>query len=64
MRKSTRLQMLYYRMSMKLSVSLPDKDVAFLDEYAQQQGIESRSAALQRFLLAELEEAIRLHLAL
>ena len=64
MRKSTRLQMVYYRMSMKLSVSLPDKDVAFLDEYAQQQGIESRSAALQRFLLAELEEAIRLHLAL
>ena len=64
MRKSTRLQMVYYRMSMKLSVSLPDKDVAFPDEYAQQQGIESRSAALQRFLLAELEEAIRLHLAL
>ena len=33
---------------MKLSVSLPEADVAFLDEYARRQGIESRSAALHR----------------
>ena len=33
---------------MKLSVSLPEADVAFLDEYAREQGIESRSAALLR----------------
>jgi Arc/MetJ-type ribon-helix-helix transcriptional regulator len=32
----------------KLSVSLPDDDVRFLDEYASQQGIESRSAVLQK----------------
>lgn len=31
---------------MKLSVSLPDEDVAFLDTYAAAQGIASRSAAL------------------
>jgi Arc/MetJ-type ribon-helix-helix transcriptional regulator len=33
---------------MKLSVSLPDEDVAALDEYAREQGLKSRSAALQR----------------
>lgn len=33
---------------MKVSVSLPDDDVAFLDAYAQSQGLPSRSAALQR----------------
>jgi len=33
---------------MKLSVSLPDEDVAFLDDYAQEQGLGSRSAALQQ----------------
>ena len=33
---------------MKLSVSLPDDDVRFLDEYAAQEGIDSRSAVLQR----------------
>jgi hypothetical protein len=32
---------------MKLSVSLPDEDVAILDEYARSQGLPSRSAALQ-----------------
>jgi Arc/MetJ-type ribon-helix-helix transcriptional regulator len=40
---------------MKLSVSLPDEDVAFLDAYAESQGIESRSAVLHkavRFLRA------------
>ena len=33
---------------MKVSVSLPDEDVAFLDAYAQSQGIESRSAVVHR----------------
>jgi Arc/MetJ-type ribon-helix-helix transcriptional regulator len=33
---------------MKLSVSLPDEDVATLDDYARSQGLNSRSAALQR----------------
>lgn len=33
---------------MKLSVSLPDEDVRFLDEYAMNEGIDSRSAVLHR----------------
>ena len=33
---------------MKLSVSLPDEDVEFLDAYAVAQGVDSRSAVLQR----------------
>lgn len=33
---------------MKLSVSLPDDDVEYLDEYARAQRLESRSAALQK----------------
>ncbi len=33
---------------MKLSVSLPDEDVEYLDAYAHAQGLDSRSAALQR----------------
>lgn len=33
---------------MKLSVSLPDEDVAFLDAYADSQGIASRSAVLHK----------------
>lgn len=33
---------------MKLSVSLPDEDVATLDEYARSQGLTSRSAAVHR----------------
>lgn len=32
---------------MKLSVSLPDEDVAILDAYARTTGLPSRSAALQ-----------------
>jgi Arc/MetJ-type ribon-helix-helix transcriptional regulator len=32
---------------MKLSVSLPDEDVAILDEYVRTTGLPSRSAALQ-----------------
>ena len=33
---------------MKVSVSLPEDDVEFLDSYAQAQGIESRSAAVHK----------------
>ena len=33
---------------MKLSVSLPDEDVAYLDSYAAQEGLPSRSAAVHR----------------
>ena len=33
---------------MKLSVSLPGEDVQFLDEYAREQGLGSRSAAVHR----------------
>lgn len=33
---------------MKVSVSLPGQDVEFLDAYAREQGLESRSAALHR----------------
>lgn len=33
---------------MKLSVSLPDEDVEFLDEYADRHGIGSRSGAVKR----------------
>lgn len=33
---------------MKVSVSLPDEDVHFLDEYSRETGLESRSAALHK----------------
>jgi Arc/MetJ-type ribon-helix-helix transcriptional regulator len=33
---------------MKVSVSLPDEDVEFLDAYAEAQGFASRSAALHK----------------
>lgn len=33
---------------MKVSVSLPDEDVEFLDQYARAQGYESRSAVVHR----------------
>lgn len=33
---------------MKLSVSLPDEDVTFLDEYARNQGYDSRSAVVHK----------------
>ncbi|MGI8929604.1 MAG: ribbon-helix-helix domain-containing protein [Candidatus Limnocylindrales bacterium] len=33
---------------MKVSVSLPADDVQFLDDYAKEQGLESRSAAVHR----------------
>jgi Arc/MetJ-type ribon-helix-helix transcriptional regulator len=35
-------------MSMKVSVSLPEEDVEFLDAYAQSQGMDSRSAAVHK----------------
>ena len=33
---------------MKISISLPDEDVAFLDAYAQGQGYDSRSAVVHK----------------
>lgn len=33
---------------MKVSVSLPDDDVQFLDSYAKEQGFDSRSAVLHK----------------
>jgi Arc/MetJ-type ribon-helix-helix transcriptional regulator len=33
---------------MKVSVSLPDKDIEFLDAYGHEQGISSRSAVVQK----------------
>jgi metal-responsive CopG/Arc/MetJ family transcriptional regulator len=45
---------------MKLSVSLPDEDVAILDEFARTAGLASRSAALHHAVrmlrLPELEQ--------
>ena len=42
---------------MKLSISLPEEDIAALDRYAREAGISSRSAAIQRAirLLAQPE---------
>jgi Arc/MetJ-type ribon-helix-helix transcriptional regulator len=46
---------------MKVSISLPEEDVAFLDEYARSQGVESRSAvvhkAVRMLRVSELGEA-------
>jgi Arc/MetJ-type ribon-helix-helix transcriptional regulator len=36
---------------MKVSVSLPGADVQFLDDYTKDQGLQSRSAALQKAVL-------------
>ena len=48
---------------MKLSVSLPDDDVEFLDAYAERLGISSRSAALHKAVrllrASELGEAYK-----
>jgi Arc/MetJ-type ribon-helix-helix transcriptional regulator len=35
---------------MKVSVSIPDDDVQFLDDYATEHGVASRSAVVQRAL--------------
>jgi hypothetical protein len=37
---------------MKISLSIPSIDVEFLDNYAHEHGIESRSAAVQRAISA------------
>ncbi|HEY0452513.1 ribbon-helix-helix domain-containing protein [Actinophytocola sp.] len=45
---------------MKLSVSLPEEDVAFVDQYVERTGEPSRSSAIQRAIAllraAELED--------
>ena len=35
---------------MKLSVSIPDQDIEFIDHYADQHGLETRSGVVQRAL--------------
>lgn len=35
---------------MKLSVSVPDEDIDFIDQYADDHGVESRSGVVQRAL--------------
>jgi metal-responsive CopG/Arc/MetJ family transcriptional regulator len=42
---------------MKVSLSIPDEDVRFLDEFAKEHGVRSRSAAAQKAiaLLREVE---------
>jgi len=35
---------------MKLSVSVPDEDIDFIDQYADEHGVESRSGVVQRAL--------------
>jgi Arc/MetJ-type ribon-helix-helix transcriptional regulator len=46
---------------MKVSVSIPDADVEYLDEYVRKTGLDSRSAALQKAVrllrMSELREA-------
>lgn len=46
---------------MKVSVSLPDEDVEFLDSYAQREGFQSRSAALHKAV--RLLRGMELHAA-
>ncbi len=43
---------------MKLSVSLPDGDVAFLDAYAREHGLDSRSGVLHEALALLRERAM------
>ena len=43
---------------MKLSVSLPDKDVAFIDRYIAKHGEESRSAVIRKALDALLTDQL------
>lgn len=40
--------LLRYYLGMKVSVSIPDEDVEFLDKYTKNHRISSRSAALRR----------------
>ena len=46
---------------MKVSISIPDGDIEFLDEYARKTGLDSRSAAVQKAVrllrTAELRDA-------
>jgi len=50
--------------SMKVSLSIPDEDVRFLDNFARDHGIASRSAAVQRSIAllreAELKEQYKI----
>ncbi len=43
---------------MKVSISLPDKDVDFLDAYAREHGLDSRSAAVHRAVGALIDTTL------
>lgn len=43
---------------MKVSISLPDKDVKFLDAYAKENGLDSRSAAVHKAVRALLDTTL------
>ncbi|MDR1386214.1 MAG: ribbon-helix-helix domain-containing protein [Propionibacteriaceae bacterium] len=44
---------------MRLSVSLPERDVVFLDEYASRTDLESRSAVLRRAIEELRDEVLK-----
>jgi metal-responsive CopG/Arc/MetJ family transcriptional regulator len=44
---------------MKLSVSIPEEDVEFIDQYADEHGLESRSGVLQRAGVVAASERAR-----
>lgn len=48
---------------MKVSISLPDKDVAFLDAYAKENGLDSRSAAVHKAVRALLDTTLEVEYA-
>lgn len=45
---------------MKVSVSIPDQDLRFLDEYVAEEGLPSRSAGVQRAIGALRQMALSL----
>jgi Arc/MetJ-type ribon-helix-helix transcriptional regulator len=45
-------------MGMKVSLSIPDQDVAFLDDYAERAGFGSRSAVVQRAVRLLRQESL------
>jgi len=47
--------------SMKVSLSIPDEDVRFLDNFARDHGISSRSAAVQRSIALLRERELKEH---
>lgn len=42
------VEVAHFPLAVKLSVSLPDADVEFIDQYGEEHGVESRSGVVQR----------------